>query len=313
MHQLKRYFALAMCILLLALPALAGADFGDFSSSSDFGSWSSGGSDFSSWGSDDYDSYDSGSTYYYYDGSDGDYEEDDDSFFSLIGFTMLLIIIVAVWITAADHVKKKKNASRPEGARRTDASRLSPLADLKANDPAFNEATLTEKLSNLYMQMQSCWTAKDIAPLEPYFTDAFFTQLERQLEGQKKRGVTNYIERIAVLGVELRGFFTEGGEQHLIAELRTRIVDYTLEDKSGQLVSGDRKKEKFMTYEWELTRAEGSKTDESTGVKSIACPGCGAPLSINTTARCEYCGRVVTLNHADWAISAIRAISQQTV
>lgn len=305
MQQLKRYFALALYILLLALPVLAGADFGDYSGDSDYGgSWSSSSSSSYSSSYDDY-----GSSYY---------DDSDEVTFFDVSLAFGIVMILAAYATIGDWHKSRseknnKNAARAEGAKRTDASKLSPLSKLKAADPAFDEGALAEKLSNLYMQMQSCWTAKDIEPLRPYFTDAFFTQLERQLNGHKRRGVTNYVERIAVLGVELRGFFTSGGEQHLIAELRTRIVDYTLEDKSGELVSGNKNKEKFMTYEWELTRAEGSKTEASAGVKSITCPGCGAPMSINTTARCEYCGRVVTLNHADWAISAIRGISQRTV
>ena len=68
-----------------------------------------------------------------------------------------------------------------------------------------------------------------------------------------------------------------------------------------------------MTYEWDLLRPTGTKTDAASGeTKRITCPGCGAPLSINTTAKCPYCGRVVTLDEHDWALCAIKGISQTT-
>lgn len=179
-------------------------------------------------------------------------------------------------------------------------------------DPSFDANAMQEKISNLYVQMQNCWTDKNIESLRPYFTDAFFTQMERQLNGLKSRGLTNHVDRIAVLGVNLRGFYKQGGDEHLIVELRTRIVDYTVQDSDKKLVSGDRNREKFMTYEWDMCRAEGSVTTKAGAMQSVSCPGCGAPLSINTTAKCPYCGRVVTLDEHDWALCAIKGISQTT-
>ena len=68
-----------------------------------------------------------------------------------------------------------------------------------------------------------------------------------------------------------------------------------------------------MTYEWDVCRASGRKTAESQEITQINCPNCGAPLSINTTAKCPYCDSVITLDSHDWAITAIKGISQQTM
>lgn len=295
-----------LCILLMALPAFAGADFGDFSGDSDYGgSWDSG----SDWSSSSWDSdYSSGSYY------------DDDSDVSGIDIgislaVMAAIVVLSLIFDVSEKRKKKKQhgaQGRPQGAQRTPDSRLQPLGDLAVTDPSFDANAMQEKISNLYVQMQNCWTDKNIESLRPYFTDAFFTQMERQLNGLKSRGLTNHVDRIAVLGVNLRGFYKQGGDEHLIVELRTRIVDYTVQDSDKKLVSGDRNREKFMTYEWDMCRAEGSVTTREGAMQSVSCPGCGAPLSINTTAKCPYCGRVVTLDEHDWALCAIKGISQTT-
>lgn len=68
-----------------------------------------------------------------------------------------------------------------------------------------------------------------------------------------------------------------------------------------------------MTYEWELTRASGRTTGAAEEMTVVNCPNCGAPLSINATAKCPYCDSVVTVDAHDWAISAIRGIAQRTV
>ena len=303
MKWTAKILVFVLCILLMALPAFAGADFGDFSGDSDYGgSWDSG----SDWSSSSWDSdYSSGSYY------------DDDSDVSGIDIgislaVMAAIVVLGLIFDVSEKRKKKKQQNKPQGAQRTPDSRLQPLGDLAVTDPSFDANAMQEKISNLYVQMQNCWTDKNIESLRPYFTDAFFTQMERQLNGLKSRGLTNHVDRIAVLGVNLRGFYKQGGDEHLIVELRTRIVDYTVQDSDKKLVSGDRNREKFMTYEWDMCRAEGSVTTKAGAMQSVSCPGCGAPLSINTTAKCPYCGRVVTLDEHDWALCAIKGIAQST-
>lgn len=303
MKWTAKILVFVLCILLMALPAFAGADFGDFSGDSDYGGgWDSG----SDWSSSSWDSdYSSGSYY------------DDDSDVSGIDIgislaVMAAIVVLGLIFDVSEKRKKKKQQNKPQGAQRTPDSRLQPLGDLAVTDPSFDANAMQEKISNLYVQMQNCWTDKNIESLRPYFTDALFTQMERQLNGLQNQGLTNYVDRIAVLGVNLRGFYKQGDKEHLIVELRTRIVDYTVQDSNNKLISGDRNREKFMTYEWDMCRTAGSVTSKEGVMHSVSCPGCGAPLSINTTAKCPYCGRVVTLDEHDWALCAIKGISQTT-
>jgi len=306
MKRTIKILIFALGLFLIILPALAGADVGGFSGDSDYGGgWDSG----SDWSSSSWDSdYSSGSYY------------DDDSDVSGIDIgislaVMAAIVVLGLIFDVSEKRKKKKQygaQGRPQGAQRTPDSRLQPLGDLAVTDPSFDANAMQEKISNLYVQMQNCWTDKNIESLRPYFTDALFTQMERQLNGLKNQGLTNYVDRIAVLGVNLRGFYRQGDKEHLIVELRTRIVDYTVQDSNNKLVSGDRNREKFMTYEWDMCRTAGSVTSKEGVMHSVSCPGCGAPLSINTTAKCPYCGRVVTLDEHDWALCAIKGIAQST-
>ena len=210
---------------------------------------------------------------------------------------------------------KKATAQRAERAEsRANRAALTPIGEYPKIDPNFNAAALCEKASNLYVQMQNGWTAKNIESLRPYFTDALFTQMERSLQGYVQRGETNVVERIAVLDVTPLGFHQTGGEDHILLRLRTRITDYTVQDSTQKIVRGSRDQEKFMTYEWDLLRPTGTQTSaESGGMKRVTCPGCGAPLDVNASARCPYCGTVLQQQAQDWVISAIRGIKQQTL
>ena len=294
----KKLLALAMALVLalaiMVSPAPGIADAGSFSGGSDYGGsdWSSGGSD---WSSD----WSSGSDDYYYSG-DGSGSMD-------ISTIVVIIIIVVVLISA---MRKKKGGSHIAGAQRT----VLPMTieDLKKQDPAFSEEKMKEKIGNLYVRMQECWQNKTWEEMRTSMDDAIFNQFNAQLNSLIKAGKTNYVDDIAVLGVDLTGFGQDDKHDIVTALVRTRIKDYTVDDATGAVVSGSKTAEKFMTYEWTMIRTKGAKSFEQTADAAKNCPNCGAPLDLNATARCQYCGAVIQSADFDWVIKTIKGISQQT-
>lgn len=295
---MKRFFAALMILFLcVTLPLSVRADFGNFSGNSDYGGGSSSHSSSSSSSShsSSYDSHSSG---------EGN---------PVVTVTVIIIVIIIIVVKSKHGKGGGSTGSRAGTPVSTPTSvPCKPMSQYKELDDQFDQAELKEKISNLYVQMQNCWQDRNLESLQPYFTDALFNQMNRSVETMKKLGQTNYVQRIAVLGVDLQGWYQEEGEDHVVAIVRTRIVDFTLDDNSGKLISGDRNKEKFMTYQWDLCRATGAKTKQVEGMETVSCPNCGAPVSINETAKCPYCGSVITVENQDWVISGIRGISQQT-
>lgn len=302
----KKLTIIALVVLLAACAAITWADVGSFSGDSDWGGGSDWGS--SDWGSSDDDyNWGSGTTSGYYGDSSGG-NSDGGGFGWVIGVVVVIIVVIAT-----SRSKKNKSAKTSVTIPTVSAPQnLKPMSEFAAIDPLFNESEFKEKLSNLYVRMQNQWTAKDFEPMRPYFTDAMYAQFARQLEQIKAAGQTNYVERISVLSVDCMGFAQDKTNNSIVARITTRIVDYTVNDASGEVVSGSKTKEKFLTYDWTLIRAKDVMTQENADVESTSCPHCGAPLQINQSSLCPYCGSVVTINAADWVISSIKGISQRT-
>ncbi|CAM1378376.1 hypothetical protein FF3_00478 [Fretibacterium fastidiosum] len=300
------YLALLLLLACLgsALPLSVGesSDFGNFAGNSDYGgSWGGGWSGGSSWG----------------DGWSG------GGFINLgwVGgsidvFTMLLFLYFVVrFFGDRGFFVGKRQRERMDMPEVVVLSRvLLPMSDYLKLDPDFSATGVQEHMANLYVQMQNCWHNKNIEPVRPWLTDAFYNQMEGLLAPMRSKRETDYIERIAVLEASLKGYYQAGGMDFLVAAIRTRITVYTLDDRTGRVVSGSRNREKFMEYEWELTRRSGERTDRAKGgVKAVYCPHCGAPLDINASARCSYCGGTVIASSKNWAVCRIRGISQRTV
>ena len=304
--KIKYLFCLFIACVAIVLGSLnAKADFGDFSGNSDYGS--DGGGSYNS-GS----SYSGGSSYNnrknYNSGSS--YDDDDDDDYPTWVYLAIFAVIVIVLIIDAN--KKSRFTRRVTVDNATPLTDLEPMSDYLRLDPNFDEVQFREKLANWYVQLQKAWQKKDISSLRPYLTDDFYAQMEMQLQSDIEAHRTNIIDRIAVLSVQLKGYKQENGEDKIIAYLNTRIIDYTIDDNTGHVLYGNKNVEKFMTYEWLLTRTSGQLTGEQEAMQSVVCPHCGATLNINKTAKCDYCGSIITVEEHGFVISSIKGLSQRT-
>ena len=296
-------FILMIFFVVMAKPMDAYADFGDFA------------------GGDDYGDY----------GGGGDYDYDDDDSGGWIGgggssgggsggamntyVIPLLITGVVIWII----IRRSKSQTGPgaggKGKMPAGASPtvgLNPINTIYSWDPDFSAEKIQQRLSNLYVQMQNCWTAKDITPLRGDFTDDQFAQFDRQLQRYRDECQTSVIERIAVLDVALTGVKQDETHDILVANLSTRFTSYTLDDKTGNIVRGNRNEEKFMRYEWTLIRPKGAKTAVQSKDATFNCPNCGGAMNINKSAKCPYCDSIIEKVDFDWVISGIKGLSQRT-
>ena len=306
---------LAAVLVLSGLFAVIGIadDFGGIAGDNDFGGgdYGGGGGDYDGgWDSDDDDNYYYGSGY-----SSSDSGGGGGGLIAGVFFLVLIIVIIAIVSDKKKHASGNVNSGgyRPQGAIPTSMADLNPMADYFKADPAFSEAAFKEKLANLYVRLQDAWHNKELSPLRPYLSDALYAQSDRQLDEHRRKGETSYIERIAVQDVSLTGWRQEQDRDVIIARLHTRITTYILNDATGQLVRGSRTAEKFMEYEWSLSRSVNRRGQSGDSAVVHNCPNCGAPLNINRTAKCEYCDSIITVDSYDWVLTSIKGISQRTV
>ena len=318
----KKIFALLLAVTLLSIGTfsmIGHADFGDFAGDYDFGGdygGDYGGNDYDYGGNDyDYGGNDYGGGFIVLPGGSGGSSGDGispSSFLIAIVIVIIIILVIRRMKKGSGTGTSVQHGPVAPGAQATDAASLKPMSDYLSLDPTFSESEMREKISNMYVQFQDAWHNKDLTPLRPYLSDAYFAQSDRQLDTYRRNHQTSYIERISVLGVTLSGYKQQNGNDYIYARLQTRITQYTLDDNTGNLVRGSKTAEKFMEYEWELMRTSGKTTAGSGGTVVLNCPNCGATVNINRTAQCEYCGSIITVDAFDWVVNGIKGLSQRT-
>ena len=304
--KLQKALALLLALLLclsfaFSVTALTPQplDFGDFGGGDDYGG---GGGDYG-----DYGGYDYGGSDYSYDSSSDATPKD-----VVIGFIVILVIVVISCIGDRKKRKQRSNGGAVRNPGATPAANLNSMASFRERDPSFDEADFTAQVSKLYVQMQNAWCARDLTPLRPYLTASLLGQSQQQIDNYIRQKQTPHVEKIAVLGVELRGWTTDNVNDSIVCRIRTRIVDYVADDRTGEVVNGSKDKCKFMEYEWTMIRSVEQKTEKKDGVTTYHCASCGAPIDLNQSAVCPYCGTVAESSVYGWTLSGIKGISQRT-
>lgn len=299
---MKKRIAILLAVLsILLFSTVAFADFGDYAGDSDWGY-----SDFDY----DYDyDYDYGDSYFFFDGGGN-----GDVGFIDIAITVIVIIVVVRAIVN----KNSKNRGNSSHRRTVNIPSQKPevlvndISELKSRDPNFNESKFLGDAANLYVRMQDAWSNKDLSPVRSRFTEEFYAKTERQVQSYINHNQTNHVERVSVLSTKIVGCTCDSKNDIITVELLARIVDYTTDDRTGNIIRGDRNRELFMTYRQTFIRTKGKLTSDEKVVDDKHCPSCGAPIDLNRSAVCEYCGSVCTSCDYDWVISDIRGISQRS-
>ena len=313
-------------ILVISVFSVASfGDFGDFAGDSDWGydsgsDW--GGSDWggsSDWGDSGWDNsgWSSGSGnggYYYYDG--GSYSGSEESGG---GIPLVLIVgIVIVVIVAAGVLGKSgmngSNARRSVTIQQPKPSEplVNDIDKLKAKDKNFSEDKFLDDASNLYVRLQDAWTNRDLTPVRNKLSAELYAKSDRQIQNYIKNNQTNHVEKVSVLNCEIIGCTSDGVNDIITVKTLARITDYTTDDNTGNVIRGDRNREVFMTYHWTFIRSLDRTSKVAGESDGKHCPNCGAPIDLNQSAVCAYCGSVLESGSYDWVLSNIKGISQQS-
>ncbi len=322
MKNIKLIFVALILIFAMIFSFNAHADFGNYAGDYDYG----GGFDSFDYGGNnsyDFDDYDSDDSYvggHYYIGDNGNDNDDDNnnddggssSPLGIVFAALFIILFIVVVICGKKQKGAPKRTKVIPGATPTDLTTLKRIDDYLSLDPGFSESEFKEKVANMYVQFQNAWQKRDMEELRPYLTENLYAQCERQLQEFKRNRQTNRIERISVLDVNPVGWKQQDGNDIMVVRLRTRIVDYVVDDTTGNVIRGSNTAEKFMEYEWSLARTSGKTTSDFEGTTAHSCPHCGAPLELNKSAKCEYCGSIIETDTFNWAVREIKGISQRT-
>lgn len=287
-----KIFLMVTFICVIMTSAFVLADVGNFNSYDGGSSSSSWSSSSSNWSSSSYD-YDYGSS------SGG------GSLEGIVGILIVVIIIIVISVIN----KKKVNISSVSSYIPT-TNNTKQVADMiRQNDPNFSEEEFLMWTKDLFVKLQTAWTARDFEAIRTFETTDLFEQHSTQLKEYIKNNKINVVERVSVNYAALTDYQTDGAKETITLRLNAKMKDYIINDKTQELLEGNKEKYWEMSYRLKFVRKSGRKTvNNKSDLKATNCPNCGAPTEITSSGKCEYCGAIIVTDDHDWVLSSLESI-----
>jgi len=173
---------------------------------------------------------------------------------------------------------------------------------IEAADPATTWDALSARVGLIFNEFQAAWSARDLAKMRPYMSDALFATQTFWVEEYKRQKLRNVTEGAAISSQELASVTQDAFFDAVTVRVHASSLDYTVRDSSEELVSGSRTTPRRYSEYWTLLRGRNAK-----GAPKLerACPNCGAPLDLTMVGVCNYCKVKVTSGDFDWVLSRI--------
>lgn len=239
--------------------------------------------------------------------------------FGFIGSMSVIIIIIVIVINKNKGSGSGSTTVRPgqgsQGANVFLPNRNDQIQTLlQKKDPNFTADDFVTFAKQVYIDIQMAWCNRDMTPVRPVLHQNLFNTTQRQVEEKKKQGVVYHYESIAINTAYLTSFVRDKDFEYLTVYLNARMIDYQVDEKTGNIIRGDRTTRWDLRYKMKFVRSTSAKTKGAvSGTQGYNCPNCGAPLEITSSGECPYCGSIVTTGDYSWVLTDFTTVRNDTV
>lgn len=130
------------------------------------------------------------------------------------------------------------------------------LARLEKLDPAWDLDAIRRRISQVFFKVQQAWMERDQNVARDCMSDAIFEKHKMQTDQLISQHRKNILENINLIETEVVDVedFADNKKDKFWVDLKGSMIDYTVDDTTGSIVSGKREAESF-TELWKFIRA----------------------------------------------------------
>jgi predicted lipid-binding transport protein (Tim44 family) len=144
------------------------------------------------------------------------------------------------------------------------------LAHIRQMDPAFDEQRFKDQCMDAFFAVQGAWANRDMAPIRTALTQEMFGILQGDADDLKGKKQINRLDNIAVRKVDIAEAWQEAGKDFITVRFYANLLDYTVDEVSGQVLTGSKTDPvKFEEY-WTFTRPVGNHPWQLSAINQVS-------------------------------------------
>lgn len=141
------------------------------------------------------------------------------------------------------------------------------LSHIRRMDSAFDVERFNDAAMDSFFKIQAAWMQRALGPAANLLTEEMRSILQGDLDQLLRDGQINRLENIAVRKVEILEARQELGRDYISASIYANLLDYTIDERSGAVVSGSTTDPvKFQEF-WIFTRAIGAPSWQLSAIR----------------------------------------------
>ncbi len=134
------------------------------------------------------------------------------------------------------------------------------IRNIRQMDSAFDPAIFVNTAADLFFKIQAGWMARDMGPVRECLTPEMYAELQKGCDRLRAERRVDRLENIAVRSTEVTEAWQEGGQDYVTVRFLANLLDYSVDEATGQVVEGSRTEPvKFEEY-WTFVRPVGPNT-----------------------------------------------------
>ena len=128
------------------------------------------------------------------------------------------------------------------------------LAELRSTDPGFDPQHFTEVASDVFFKVQAGWMRRDLSSFRHLLGSSLAEEYAGYFAEMEQKGIINKLESIAVRKAEIVEAGSVNGEDFVTLLFTANLLDYTVNEKSGEVLEGSMTEPVKFAEKWTWAR-----------------------------------------------------------
>jgi hypothetical protein len=171
-------------------------------------------------------------------------------------------------------------------------------------DATFNQGMFLTKVNNIFVKLLTAIMMDDLDSVRHFIRDDVYEWAESITKEVRDKGQRQMYDELNVKESRIDSIIEESRQYVIKVYLQSRYLNYIINLSDGNLVSGNDYSRIQVNYNLLFTK---KKAAQKQGI-ARKCPGCGAPISVNTSGKCEYCGSTYNQEDYDWVLTKLEVL-----
>ncbi len=131
------------------------------------------------------------------------------------------------------------------------------IRNIRQMDATFDPVSFADAGEDFFFKVQAGWMSRDMASARDLLTAEMYAGMQKDCDRLRAQRRINRLENIAVRSAEITEAWQESGQDYVTVRFLANLLDYTVDEATGQVLEGSRTEPvKFEEY-WTFVRPVG--------------------------------------------------------